>query len=177
MSEFSFSTLGELDTFFGQLHGQLKQNVSADSPLVGELAHAWWPLISFCEKQRESTPDSDEVLPISYSARGTTSLDRWVANEYRRDCGGFVGARSEGLPYDFWVYGDVVTKIFVAPSTTRAIEDEYNNCSGIESFDLERFRRRCLARPDGATLLVLRNRTLAAELRRHVLSANAGGYP
>ncbi|NDC36656.1 MAG: hypothetical protein EBZ48_01240 [Proteobacteria bacterium] len=168
VSEFSFPSLRDLDTFFGQLHRQLLPFASPVTPVVGELRHAWWPLL--IEPTAGSIQDDNEDGRITYATRNTTQLDLWVAGEYQKEGTTVLNGSSSNLPFDFWIYGDTVSQIFTAPTTTLDIEERYKSGASAERFDRELFKTRCLGGAHGAKLLLIKSKTLAEELRRHVVS-------
>jgi hypothetical protein len=169
LSEFSFKSLGELDNFFSKLHASLVKNISLDRPLVGELEHAWWPLLSRCNGGQNET--GANLSPICFGTKGQTSLDCWVASEYSRGGLHRVIPTCSNVPYDYWVYGDVVAKIFIPPETKREIELIYSQSTFPDSFDPHMFAKRCLNAQNGAKLLLVTQSSLAEELRRHILSS------
>jgi hypothetical protein len=111
--------------------------------------------------------------PVTYSTRRSSNLDLWVANEYRRKAAKVLDGSASNLPFDFWVYGDTVSQIFIPNDTVSEIEDHYGHGRTHETFDPDRFRAKCLEGQNAVKLVVLKNQSLAEELRRHVLSQEA----
>ena len=135
---------------------------------MGELRHAWWPIIS--HRNADDPPRVNGFPPLIYALRGKSSLDAWVGRQYIERAGRVFNSPDDGLPFDFWIYGDTVTQIFVPSETTLKIEDYFTSCSDISNFDTGAFQQNCLGHQAGAKLLIVKNKTLAEELRRHVLA-------
>jgi hypothetical protein len=163
-----FSSLVEADAFFSNLHVRLMGDIDPSEYVVGEVAHAWWPLLNF--GREVSYANSSPYHRLAYSCRGGTPGDLWVAGAYHSIGVMSKVAASSRLLHDFWVYGDTVVQVYLPEALTSRIDQLFQQGLTNNSIDVIKFTRSVLEYKAAIDVSVQKSPALARSLRHHVMS-------
>jgi hypothetical protein len=164
--EYSFTSLYELDAFWGTVLESWARKAPASEELVADVGHAWWMILNLGKETRINRTIMASGKRFLYCHKYVTATDRKIA-QINRKLGVRVKQSMRKDAMDTNIYGDHILRVAYPKELQQKIHHIFTQARDMHAIDMLAFAAVCHEHHD-ITVSVLHDAVLADALRREI---------